>query len=503
MTEYKKAAADRCIDIMRSTSINASRIGIVLLFVLVTVWVFKIEPQFSNQVRSLKETIAEKQKLELQLWRAGALEVSKENLAQYKKKVREIEESLGVIKETLQIERKAAKTIDFPIPGFGEVPVQAIHAPVFWTLLAFGLLVYLFRTRNSGFRYAADAFRIYSTELQVSNSDLSGYGDGLSWWMRPMPTSIGGKANVTQFMEFLGRNDSGWVATLSLIAFFACIAFAELRMGYLLLSTTGALSRVGLERLLLLSIQLALITSTALLIYRWFVPVTVPHHLGPDKPRNVVTRREFFLNAGFVLGSLLVLPTIRWATATVSVMRRRQPRFVVSKTKKTQNTNLMPHSFYRNVKSNIYHYVFAGGVLRAPGTINESNFKKISIFNVINSTSETTPKVDLIQASISFEAAASRAIKSGEIDTACELLIHGLRLLLAKDFTGFRIADLLAGVAVRNKNGYLEQLISVTILYNLHGNFSGRISKWSDKNSAWYRRWSDKTASVKWADLLM
>lgn len=496
MNEYRKLLAKRCLDQMQSHSLTASRVMVVWCFVLITVWLLKIEPHFRIQILPIRESIQEKQRIELQIAEFKSEKRPKEIIAPLRVKI-------GKVEQQLKSERAEAKKIKFPLPGYGDVPVPALSAPVFWSLLSFGLLVYLTKARLSNFRLAARSYRIYFTELNIGDRDFAHFGEGLSWWMIPIPSQDGKGTKVLSFQEFVGRPKCNIYEILGLALFFVAIFLTELRMGYLLWSTSGAFARIGTDRLMLLSTQITILLATLLLIYRWFYSHSVPDQPDGERSPNSMTRRQFAIHSGSLIVSFLFLPTMRWAKTTTSAYSKKNPRFIASKGMATRLTGLESNNFYKNIKSGIYHYVFEGGLLRLPSAINESNFQKVSVSEFIGRNRNSRHRVDLVNATVSYEAAATNAVRARDIEAACKLLIDGIRIELSNEVLNYRLADFLASLAVRHSNDYVQQLIEIIWQNGKQDSFADRIKKWNDTNSTWHKRWSNKSKQIKWADLLM
>jgi len=494
MTEYRKNKADRCLEKARGISTNTSRVALVWLFVLLSVWFVKIEPHFNNEVRDVSLAISEKQAIGNKI---SAIRSEKQN----KIETHEISKEATFIDKKLKRKREKAVKIVFPIPGLGDLPIPALYAPVFCVLLSFGLLVYLYQSRRNAYRYAALSHLIYYRELGVSNSDLNGYAEGIGWWTRPSPTADGESISASAFSEYIGKRDQEIAALISVTTLMTILIALDVRMGFLLWSTFSALSHAKLEKVLLVSVHVSVFVASLLCVYFWFKRMAVPDYDERMVPRFNASRRELMASGGAIAAALVVFPVFRFVNAKIYKVLWKNPRYVINSVLSSQMTTLKAFTFYLNTKSKVCHYIFSGGLLKLPGRINQSNFSELPVTKILDPNNDYSVNID--QASVSCEDKALKLIKSGEVTTACDLLLRTITWLLETQQSAIRLTDLLAGISVRFNNGYQEKLIYQIRVSGKETLFTQRINKWEDIDSTWRQRWSDKSHLVKWAGLLM
>ena len=496
MSDYRKALADHWLDEMRSRSTAASRVLIVWLAFLLLVWLGGIEPHFEDQVAPYVSALADKR----------ATDQTIETLRSAGRGAQAESQNATKLQEAVDTRRKAAQVIKFPIPGFTDIEVRAVRAPLVWTLFALGLIGYLLSVRSAALRLASGSLRIHSVELSTGQADLEQYASGLAWWMAPVPWRDGQNIQAHDLQRFLGRDRSlerrqtFWVAVG-----FASLVIAQGRMVYLMTSASDGLFDGTFERIVTVSLQLGVLATTLTLFFRWFSIAKVPDELAATVSANGVTRRGLLLQTTVIITAIAGLPTGRWLASASKRIRHRRPYFVLTERERSRGTNLQA-GFFINPRSSIYHYVSNEGRIRIPDIVAESRFIRVDASALLAATGANPPRVHLARSSVSFESAALAALSGGDVDASCSLLLAGLThsLQAAAGSPSYRLADLLAGLAVRHNRGeFLRQLIDRIARSQRAETFAPRIAKWTDVKSRWRVRWLDRSRQTSWAGVPM
>lgn len=191
------------------------------------------------------------------------------------------------------------------------------------------------------------------------------------------------------------------------------------------------------------------------------------------------------------------------------IVKKNNPRFVTRRRQRDVITSLQT-DFYRNSKSNIIHFVLPSKVIRFVSSINEIRLKKSPVAQTKELILEKTgSRLHLMSASFSFENTTMKLIRAKLYDDALIMLknslMHDIELQRRSGKRpNYRLYDLFTGLSIRYaRTENIEYTIDVIKRSNQIQDFSDRIEKWTNKNSRWYRGWSNKRNTKQWAGLPM
>jgi len=113
------------------------------------------------------------------------------------------------------------------------------------------------------------------------------------------------------------------------------------------------------------------------------------------------------------------------------------------------------------------------------------------------------PHMNQLRASFAFEYEAVAKINAKNYQLAFDLLIYAIQAELQSNYgPSFRLYDLLAGLCLRfDRVDLLKRMIEVIKSSKndrVQSALDGRIKKWQDPQSRWYKRWSDRSKQIKW-----
>ncbi|HEY1050339.1 MAG TPA: hypothetical protein VGE39_11310 [Prosthecobacter sp.] len=235
---------------------------------------------------------------------------------------------------------------------------------------------------------------------------------------------------------------------------------------------------------------------------------------------RVITRRNFLAAAAISMGGISAL----------FFRPERTPRFRRRK-KPARHVPEMESGFYRRMPSQdprhavVLHYVdtshsmWRGG--RRPRHVTREKRLRTNVDNrfpasekifreagIPRPTSAET-RVHLASSSWAFEEEVTRALGRNELRSidahhACGLLLNAIKhdviFKRGQGRPGFRLYDLLAGLAVRFRHpDHLDSLIEAIENSGQTLSFSARIDKWRDPKSNWWKRWRDHKKSISWS----
>ena len=491
MKEYKKRLADRYVRKADEKIKSTGRTIIIWILALVAIWINNINPA----VQKLQEV--DKAAVIIKSDRGNIHSLSEK---EYRNEKMEGLDRLANASSEIEEDRRQA-LIAFELPGFN-FKVSAVWAPILWQILSLGLLIYIVLSRRNVLQWIGRAVRIYKKELSASHDDLRYLSEGIHWWMYPLPAEDNKEVTSEDYLNILGvKSRYSWKFLLVVLLFGATLYshFQMINIENYVLSQAKGLT-FSLHDILF-GIGIIHIILILLVIYFWFTIKTVPTHFALESDHNALSRREWV--GAFSVLAISTL-TIRNWKKIVSVIWYNNPRFVEKKPIRSRESYL-ESGWYRNIKSNVVHWVNSQGKIRVSSPINPGNLEKLSIDAILNSESDSKLKINPKRATVSFEEACIEEFKKDNIDLACQYLMRGIDYSENHNSqSSIRLYDLLAGISVRyDCPYYLEDMLQKIGNYSDDFRFQSRKYNWLNPQSDWYRKWSDKNQTIYWAGIPM
>lgn len=565
MTEEKNTKqqkAERYLARIRTIGEQSTRNAIILIALLGVVWLSGLEPILSHiQMQQWQQQYYKKQQLDfstqitssqkqvdkasnLQKTLINSIASTDSNLEEKPKILQDIlQEKEDNAKENINKPNKTYEDIKVKssLPFLGELILPINLAPLIWSLLVSGLIVYLALTRAAMLSLYAKAAEVYKSESinPETKEMLTETIGSLPWWIAPFPYLLDNKlpeiCEIRDAQSLKLNNPIGILRVIIAFLVLLVIQYRVLNIGWI----SGNDHSEYPPDLLLGNLPLqepfqdwfipAIVLSLIMILfglYRWISPWREPHNNIDKSKRQVL----YFiglsgLTAFVAIGANHLLKTFEDKNLfqTFSFFNSKNNPLFVKKTKAKPYIakNLKEQEFYFNPNSNIIHYVLDNKTIPGISTTkntpkedtwtNESDnrWKKESQKQEDLSLKKLTqkrqtPRVHLSCASLSFERAALVELENKEYQKACKLLLDGINhdLLFKVVSLGkkpsFRLYDLLAGIAVRyQQNKHFDDIKSL-IKNNAELEFKSRIKNWEDTNSTWYKKWNNLNKPIIW-----
>jgi hypothetical protein len=376
--------------LLRAISLGsaASKTALLWFIALALIWWTSLEPQ----MRNLTELTERKQKLARidanihsrkifgEIY-AGQLtsQIQSEDL----KSVDDLRVEKTNASENVRQSRDATATVSFKLPGLDPIPVPSSYAPLIWSILMLGLLIYVSKCRARMLILCGRALRIYR-ELRVPDANLEGIAAGAPWWIAPLPRREG---SVTRPEDLLKA--FGWPLGANRMAIWNGLAFVLLlslhaRVAWITFRTEELVGTDLVSFALTIAVFLSL-GIAFVVILGWFKPIEVPDRFADEPKPAKIRTRDFVTGVAISLLFCLAAPilhilrgltkgTVQLRQVPTFKVRRgkpnlrpsqpppgvaRDPRFRRKRHIARSMPSTLPMGFYQNNHSSIIHYVSA------------------------------------------------------------------------------------------------------------------------------------------------
>lgn len=536
--DYRYKAANRYLDISRTTASRTGPIAILWLVAIMVTWLAIEEGIDSEHTKKIIETYSNAS-AELHYFKEklATEENTKDNLLAKEDAKKDAKKNFDIVK---------VEKVEFKLPTFPSFKISTKFAPALLGVIILTLALYLTLMRERAYRYLGNALRILRVDLNIPMKNI---GDALgprTWWITPLPRKSDGLVSTDDFAMALGWHSPLQANALWIGIFWFVMIGIQLRLTYIGFDYIGEFAKYNLIEkafsnqfvFFIQAIYIVLFGTTASLGIWWLKPGNVPDRLLDPRAEMRVARRQFLvhLGSGCMVAFLVNKPTL-YALKSISMpilglnprfkRRRSNPRSNVLQTKS--------RGLHINQKTKIAHYILDSGQLLGVSMINEKNLVPVKFKDLM--PPPYYPRAHITRASATFELTALKYIKNQDHKSACDALMAGIQYNKIKNKEpDFRLYDLLAGLSVRyNLPYYLNELreiletfakdglirrskarkhrspllqFSQKIKKNLDKHvseiaISSRLSKWQDSNSKWHKKWTDKSKEIIWRALPM
>jgi hypothetical protein len=349
--------AENLLVAVNSKASGTSKVALAWFLALVFLWLGGLEPIVPKlnalYDKSRKEFSAVS---ELQSFKVGQYGGDE---AKRQKQVQSLEDQVRTTRaERVKILR-AAK-VPFSVPGFPAFDVPTRLASLAWSILLFGLMLYLASARSTILVWVAHSGRLLreaGSEEPPSRPPIVLF---VPWWVAPLPHQDGACVTAEEFRSLVGWKNPR-LATIGVVSALSLLCVLQFRVSLIGINSAFDLLHPGEGSSLSLLIGLSFIVlmATVASTVAWFLGHTVTEQeLQGARPR-VLSRRTFLVSASISAGTLLLS-----FLATTTVLRNsklvsgllRAPRYRRQKKPPAAVVDL-PVGFHLNKKSRVIHYV--------------------------------------------------------------------------------------------------------------------------------------------------
>ncbi|MBT1700889.1 hypothetical protein KK083_28615 [Fulvivirgaceae bacterium PWU4] len=527
MDELKSKVAEHYLSLAHAKAEGTSNAIIIWTISLVYIWFFGIE-RIHTDYRDLNNLVNEKvvinqkisEKRDSLRARYGILKGLDEALIEqkvyYDNAYNEVSNDLGNALVTKKNEIEAAKKeINFKIPPDIDVPVDPQYAPLAWSLLLLGFLVYVGASRARILNLCAKTLRIYRHDLSYKPEHFSDF-ISMPFWIAPLPTKDS-KVFADDLCHALGWQRQKMKTTVYVLIGIFVFFVLQLRVMYINFEVADQFTND--VRHVFLVLNLSILGWLIYYFIHWFRQLVVPDHYANEPSPNSLRRRDILRMSAFSLSFGLLYPVVK---VSEIVFKPRVPRF--RKHIPSFTSRLAPGYYFNNLSSTI-HYVNSDQKIRSIVCINQDNLQPESVASISALTSFKTvsnKRVHLATSSQVLETTALELVSSGKPLDAIILLrasvFHDLFLKSRNSQDkpvafqhkvtqkpGYRIYDLLAGLSVRFEPDRRNLKVLLRILRDSRNvaQFETRYSKWNNEKSIWFQKWKDKNKKIKWSSTLV
>lgn len=227
---------------------------------------------------------------------------------------------------------------------------------------------------------------------------------------------------------------------------------------------------------------------------------------GAGKPEKSVAMGMNLGRRGFLIGGVIGLSVSGIAGGAYYIWWPRPAKPIQKQSFRHKYRIKTPghdSGFYIHIRSKVLHYVTRDRFIRHCDPdllVSHLRWAGLATEKIL----ESGGRQNLTYASVSTEEAALASVASEAYDEACLLLLMGIRDdWIFKRNVGrspsVRLHDLLAAISVRrDRYWYLQEMIEFLQTSRQEKIFGGRIKKWSDPGSNWYRTWRDRSHRRRW-----
>jgi hypothetical protein len=405
----------------------------------------------------------------------------------------------------------------------GEISIRAIYAPLIWSVLFVGLLMFLLHKRLVLVGTLSKAIDLHMRHRPGKISAVSGLGAWSPFWLAPLPRP----AQDSAFSEEIIRQFLGWTSAQK---WREKLTWACLVLGFLLYAVVAwnSIQLIRFSNNPKLAFALSIIVigfflSSLLFARAWFVPKvkfgTFPESFVAHSP----DRRRFLGMgiglAGFsLIGGLVAVVLPRKPLMALRIISRfprwrrkmKVPRFeVVNKfvvnpsSGPARDVPAKPPA--ASSQSGVIHYFGGNGFTSGRIYLNISRTKR-RIFTIedkeiipiliqqANSGTLQGPRVDRNRVGALAECLALSLPAAKQFPVLWSAIVSDTKL---KENTGrkpgYRLYDLYAGVAYHLKNdSERDKLIAYA---NEHWGslpaMAARVKKWANPSEKWKKKWED------------
>lgn len=377
-----------------------------------------------------------------------------------------------------------------------EMPLNYPYAALLWQWLLVGGAAYLLLSRRKALAMYAHILGRAQSHCPSGNPVEDCLIEA-PFWLAPLPTRDGTRIGHHELRFLLGMGGRHTFAIA------VCWGAALLLYSYVA-STQAAViiarSVRGGYELFLASVWATAVGAILCLAIAWFWPFRVEEYSKILPVLESSSRRKALV---LLLFSGIAAPaSLMWIGRLVLPSSSRRPRFLRRVKQWTRAT--WPRGFYLNPKSLILHYLDARRRIR--GLLNHSKPNLVPYSFGSEVTEEPAPRVNVATFSYAYEAEALRELGAQNPLGAINLLFRAVdqdKILGEKGHKrSIRLYDLLAGLIVRfGSTEQMKHFQHLLVADRTHPRFSKRLTKWSNPNGDWYRRWKNGS-KVHWDKLV-